>query len=76
MIKKPPFGLDKLRRIGSENWDPIGVRGLAPVDEYDRYLLHVAGLLLHGASKGEAAAYLDEITSKSMGLGPRTACGV
>lgn len=67
--------LDELRRIGWESWDPIGVRGLAPIDEYDRYLLHVAGLLQRSASISEATAYLDEIASNHMGLGPGTAQG-
>jgi hypothetical protein len=75
MIEKRQFELEKLRHIGWETWDPIGVRGLAPVDEYDRYLLHVASLLQHDVSQSEAAAYLDEIASNHMGLGSRTAQG-
>jgi D-serine dehydratase len=61
--------------MGWESWDPIGVRGLAPVDEYDRYLLHVANLLERSASISEAAAYLDEIASNTTGLGPGTVQG-
>lgn len=75
------FTLDlaALRQIGWDHWDPIGIRGInldawqgAAADEYDRYMLHVAQLLKNGASQEQAIAYLDEIVSDHMGIGPIT----
>jgi hypothetical protein len=75
MISHREINLGELRRIGWEIWDPIGVRGVAPADEYDTYLLHVAGLLRRSASTREIAAYLDTIAADHMGIGPTTAEG-
>jgi hypothetical protein len=75
MINNREIDLGELRRIGWDIWDPIGVHGLAPADEYDTYLLHVAGLLCRGASTREAVSYLDAIATDHMGIGPITAEG-
>jgi len=68
--------LSQLREIGWRLWDPIGLRGAdgavdeACADEYDSYLLHVVSLICRGASKAEAATYLDRIAADNMGSGP------
>ncbi len=77
MSLHPKIQLSKVRVIGWELWDPIGIRGMVsddlrsgPADEYDNYLLKVVSLLTHGHSVEEASAYLDDIASNYMGLGP------
>jgi hypothetical protein len=66
--------LSRLREIGWKFWDPIGLaddKGSPPagcVNEYDRYLLHVASMIDRGAPKAEATAYLIRIASEHMRL--------
>ncbi len=68
------ISLSCLRQIGWKLWDPIGLapNGSAPdegcVDEYDRYLLHVVGMISSGRSEDEATAYLIGIESEAMGM--------
>ncbi|MBX5185104.1 hypothetical protein HJB86_09805 [Rhizobium sp. NZLR3b] len=66
-----------LRQIGWDHWDPIGIRQLDDLawrnnaaDEYDTYLLQAANMILEGATLETAAAYLDDIISNDMALGP------
>jgi hypothetical protein len=68
--------LSRLRDIGWELWDPIGL--LAPdeswegqpfADEYDSYLTAVASMLRDGRSTDECEAFLVEITIVHMALG-------
>ena len=74
MILYPGIELSRLREIGWKYWDPIGLAydegspddGCA--DEYDRYLLHVVGMISRGGSEDEAAAYLINIAAEHMGL--------
>ncbi|WP_454887281.1 hypothetical protein [Sphingomonas oryzagri] len=81
MIKPSDISLAQLRKIGWKNWDPIGLsypdgswdEGCA--DEYDRYLLHIAGSLVGGGNFDDAVTYLDVIASEHMGIGPTTAMG-
>jgi hypothetical protein len=81
MIDPADISQTQLRRIGWESWDPIGLaypdgswdEGCA--DEYDRYLLHVADMLVRGRSPSEAITYLDVIASEHMGIGPITPAG-
>jgi hypothetical protein len=79
MLNPVDINLDKLRQIGWDNWDPIGIRGFgddawksATADEYDRYMLHVGRSLIQGGRIDDAVAYLDNIASEHMGLGPIT----
>jgi hypothetical protein len=74
--------LSRLRQIGWDEWDPIGIRSIddhswrgPAADEYDQYLLHAARLLLGGAGKERAIEYLDMIASEHMGLGKKTEAG-
>ena len=39
-------------------WDPIGVKGIAPKDEYDCCIDGIVGLLNSGASRDELVSYL------------------
>lgn len=71
--------LAALRQIGWDYWDPIGIRGFndddwrgPAADEYDRYMLHVCQQLRNGVLEEQAIAYLDQIASDHMGLGPIT----
>ena len=57
MSADPPFKLSSLRDIGWNEWDPIGLLAAGEVwnqkpfaDEYDTYLLEVAGDLRRGGS--------------------------
>ena len=65
------FDLQILRNIGWKYWDPIGVVGPAagwPDDEYDTYLLAIAGALWNGGSQSDAVDYLVKIETEHMGL--------
>jgi hypothetical protein len=79
MTSRSSIELSRLRDIGWEQWDPIGLLAEGDTwnhkpfaDEYDSYLLHVASLLWNGKSKNEAITYLDWVGSEHMGLGPLT----
>ncbi len=63
-----------MREIGWAKWDPIGIRAAAaapggPVDEYDSYLVHAAGLAYQGRSCEEVADYLHRIARDHMAIG-------
>ena len=81
MSMHPKIQLSRLREIGWKLWDPSGVGngdGTSDdgcVDEYDRYLLHIAGLLARGGTSNDAVTYLDFIASEHMGIGPTTPTG-
>jgi hypothetical protein len=69
--------IDALRKIGWDHWDPIRMRQLDDsawrnnaADEYDTYLLQAANMILQGATCETVDAYLDDIISGSMALGP------
>jgi len=49
-------------------WDPIGVNGIAPDDEYDNYVMPVIERVERGETANEIAAYLDWLASGYMGL--------
>ena len=78
-ISPPPrLKLSRLRDIGWELWDPIGLlnedskwddeanRSFA--DEYDRYLVSAASQLRRGAGRAQVAEYLCHIETEYMGL--------
>ena len=74
-MTKNPFKLSRLRDIGWEQWDPIGLlgdgeawEGTSFADEYDTYLLRAASMLRHGQSDQDVAAYLSSIETEHMGL--------
>jgi hypothetical protein len=56
-----------------EEWDPIGVHGIAEAqNEYDNYLNPLVRLLREGSSEA-VADYLTRIEEDFMGLGPSPA---
>jgi hypothetical protein len=71
MAKHPKIRLSRLRDIGWRPWDPIGLSGLAPADEYDGYLLKVAGMVCRNEDDDAAAQYLVWAESEHMGMGVR-----
>jgi hypothetical protein len=62
--------LQELRKLGWALWDPLGLGGIAPDDEYDSYLMGLVGQLRQGATDGEATAYLAKLEADWMGLIP------
>ena len=71
--------LPRLRDIGWERWDPVGIwhvggalTRLPAADEHDEYLLAVAGGLRRDWPAGQARAYLvfAEAGAMRMGAGP------
>ncbi|HEY8571030.1 hypothetical protein [Phenylobacterium sp.] len=60
------FDIARLRRIGFEQWDPIG--GSVPEDEYDSYLLKAAGNLWNGDPIDQVASYFVRVEVDAMGL--------
>jgi|SRR6476620_8694082 hypothetical protein len=71
----PSVKLSVLRDIGWEHWDPIRLNGSAggwrrnhAADEYDRYLLRVAGGLQSGEPNAVLVDYLVSIETRHMGL--------
>jgi hypothetical protein len=77
MMADAQIALSALRAIGWSLWDPIGLgagdgpgQGV-PADEYDEYLLHVAGLIRQAVTDDSCIAYLVEIEAEHMALGLR-----
>ena len=74
MTPQPKIQLSRLREIGWQLWDPIGLAdrtglsGEGCADEYDHYLLHVVSMFCRGASMAETTDYLTAVTSEHMGL--------
>lgn len=80
---QPRAKLSKLRNIGWELWDPIGLLSPGGVhsgkwddaanqhfaDEYDNYLISAASQLRRGVSSEQVVEYLVEIETQYMGLG-------
>ena len=54
-------------RILCEDWDPLGLAGVAPPDEYDSYVGGVYRLLATGATTEQIAAHLARIQREWMG---------
>jgi hypothetical protein len=57
-----------VRDILFREWDPIGVKAMAPDDEYDAYVPAVCSLLLSGADAVKIAAQLQDWATNAMGL--------
>ena len=77
MAEQAKIKLSHLREIGWSLWDPIGLKGLsdgdwqdggACADEYDGYLVQVAGRLTRGEPTAEVVAYLEETETGHIGL--------
>lgn len=74
MSAHPKIQLSRLRQIGWELWDPIGLANDDGTwsedcaDEYDRYLLQVVSLICNGKPVSDGGDYLVHIASEHMGL--------
>ena len=71
----PSVKLSELRDIGWDQWDPIRLNGSEggwrrsnAGDEYDRYLVRVAGSLQRGEPDDALVDYLVSIETGHMGL--------
>lgn len=64
---------DRIGRILYEDWDPLGLRGVAPSDEYDSYIGGVYRLLASGASCAEVADHLAQLERAPLGYSEATA---
>ncbi|MBF8965717.1 hypothetical protein I0P70_20865 [Pontibacter sp. FD36] len=51
-----------------EDWDPIGVNGFAPRDEYQSYVPEIFTMLNEGKDENEIADRLIQIATERMGL--------
>lgn len=50
------------------DWDPIGVKGFAPRDEYQMYLPSIYKMLVDNATVNDIARKLGQIATERMGL--------
>ncbi len=64
---------NSIGRILYEDWDPIGLSGIAPGDEYDGYIGGVYRLLASGASREQVAEHLAELERGPLGYSDATA---
>lgn len=73
MTGRPKFKPHRLREIGWQLWDPIGLnyRERRPGGEYDAYLFHAAAKLWSGANEQEVADYLVRVELDVLRLGHR-----
>ena len=74
MSQSPPLKLSVLRDIGWQHWDPIGILAAGETwaehpaaDEYDQYLIAVAGGLRRGWTRARSIEKLLSAT-EDMGL--------
>jgi hypothetical protein len=64
-------GAAGIRGLLMEEWDPIGVRGIAEAaNEYDGYVGAVGRMLRESAPGDELESYLTDIRETHIGLGP------
>jgi hypothetical protein len=61
-----------IARIHYDDWDPIGLAGVAPRDEYDTYVGGVYRLLASGATAEQIAEHLVRIEREAMGYDQAT----
>jgi hypothetical protein len=64
---------DSIRQILFHDWDPIGVSGTAPEDEYDSYIAPVYRILAGSRSEDELVACLHRLGDDIMGVSPTAA---
>jgi|GEM_PF-378599 len=67
LINRAMFRLE-IDTILWEDWDPIGVNGMAPRDEYQNYVPQILNLVMQGYSSEEIADRLHEIETSYIGL--------
>lgn len=73
MSKHPKLNLTRLRDIGWEHWDPIGLAGVDGdvADEYDSYLLTAASMIRNGESDDAVIGYLLRAETETIGIETR-----
>jgi len=54
--------MDAIRRILIDDWDPIGIQGAGPEDEYDSYIAGLYRLLIRKPSENEIIEHLRATT--------------
>ena len=59
----------KIDDILWHDWDPIGVKDLAPRDEYQSYVPHIFNLKKSGADRNQIANALFKFETENMGMG-------
>ncbi len=59
---------DAIRVILFREWDPIGVCGAAPEDEYDSYIEPICHILTTSRSEEKLVTYLAKVETETMGL--------
>ena len=64
---------DSIRQILYREWDPIGVCGEAPEDEYDSYIAPVYRILVGGRSEQELVEFLFRTARDTIGVASDTA---
>jgi hypothetical protein len=59
---------DSIRQILYHEWDPIGVAGAAPADEYDSYIAPVYRILAGSRSEQELVEFLFRTARDTIGM--------
>lgn len=61
--------LEELKTLLLNDWDPIGVAGIAEAaDEYDSYALQIHAMLVGGARPESVAEFLNWVATSRMAL--------
>ena len=63
---------DSIRQILYREWDPIGVSGSAPEDEYDSYIAPVYRILAGSRSEQELVEFLFRTARDTIGVASDT----
>lgn len=63
----------RVRQLVLREWDPIGIRGVGPDNEYDAYADRAYVMLMdERAASAAIAAYLINVATEHMGLSDRS----
>ena len=60
--------VSRVNAILYEEWDPIGVKGLAPNDEYRSYAKRIVEMLDQGGDREDVLQFLDRSRNRDMML--------
>jgi hypothetical protein len=63
---------DSIRKILYQEWDPIGVSGSAPDDEYDTYIAPVYRILAGSRSEREIVEFLFRTECETIGMSAKS----
>lgn len=56
-----------IRQVLVDDWDPIGIKGFGPDDEYDSYIAGIYRLLLKNPNEDEIVDHLCSIEIEEIG---------